>query len=185
MESHRSGRWMLLLAVVVNLVVIATCFALFGWNDLGAGSATRNTARFASVFFVIGFATPGLRWWFPALSEVVMFRAFVAAQMVHFGTVAVLHLQFLRDIGAAPIPQVAAALLVGFSLVLTVGVLAGPRTGLVGAVRIVALHLVFLIFAVDYLKHPIRPLRIMAVVYLAALVLRYTKIKQRAMSAAG
>lgn len=104
--------------------------------------------------------------------------------MVHFSAVALLHLAFLRDIGSAPILQVAAAVLVGFSLVAAVGILAEPWPGLVGAVRLVALHLVFLIFAVDYLKHPIRPLRLMALVYLSALVIRYLPAKRQAISVA-
>lgn len=185
MESSRSGLRLLVLAVISNLFVIAFCFAMLGWNSLGAGSATRNTARFASVFFVIGFAAPGLRRWFPELSEADWLKAFVAGQMVHFGSVILLHVGFLKDIGASPIAQVAAAVLVGFSLVSAVGVLADSRGGLAGILRVIAVHLVFLIFALDYLKHPIRPLRLMAVVYLLALLVRYLPAKRQTMSAVG
>ena len=61
-EGHfLSNRKLLVIASASNVLLIALCFAVYGMNLEGAGSATRNTARFAICFFLAGFAAPGLR----------------------------------------------------------------------------------------------------------------------------
>ena len=171
-----SKRALLVSAVVGNLIIIGLSLAAFGLDHEGAGSATRNTARFASIFFLAGFAAPGLvnRFaWFPQASTLI--HGFVAAQMVHFGSVVMLHTAFGKEplhLGLPVIVLVAG----GFSLVALSGFTAGPHTRytrLNGIVQVITLYLIFLILAADYAQHPVRPLRWMAVPVLVSLLLRH------------
>jgi len=95
-EGHLlSNGKLLVTAAAGNVLVIALCFAIYGMNHEGAGSATRNTARFAICFFLAGFAAPGLRKWLPWYQQPApLIQAFVAAQMVHFCAVIALHTKF-------------------------------------------------------------------------------------------
>jgi hypothetical protein len=162
-------------AVVTNLVVIALCIGIVGWNESGAGAATRNTARFAIVFFLLGFASPGLRkWvnWWPEAS--VLLQTFVAAQFVHFGAVALLHTVFAKGGFHLGLPQ-AVLVLVGFSIVAGVGATAVPQPGKRArtVVHFVLLYLIFLILAADYSQHPDKILRWMVLPLAAAFILRH------------
>jgi hypothetical protein len=168
-------RKLITFAVVANLAVIALCFGLLGWNEVGAGAATRNTARFAVAFFLLGFASPGLRkWvgWWPEAS--MLLQTFVAAQFVHFGAVALLHTVFAKGGFHLGLPQVV-VVLVGFSIVAGVGATATPQPGkrLPGVVHFVLLYLIFLILAADYSQHPDRALRWMVLPLAVAFVLRH------------
>lgn len=99
-------------AIVANFAVIVLCFGLPGWNEPGARAATRNTARFAITFFLLGFASPGLRkWvnWWPQAS--LLLQTFVAAQFVHFGAVALSHMVFAQGGFHFELPQVIVGLL--------------------------------------------------------------------------
>jgi len=174
-SSMTMRRKLIAFAVITNCVVIALCFGLLGWNETGAGAATRDTARFAIVFFLLGFATPGLgkliSWW-PEAS--VLLQTFVAAQFVHFGAVALLHTVFAKGGFHLGLPEVI-VVLVGFSIVAGVGATATPRPGkrLRAIVHFVLLYLIFLILAADYSQHPDKALRWMVLPLAVAFVLRH------------
>ena len=166
---------LVLIAAVGNVLVIAGCFAIYGWNAEGAGVATRCTARFAICFFLAGFAAPGIRKWvagYPEAAELI--QAFVAAQMVHFCAVIALHTKFAAEPLQLGAPQVA-AVLIGFSIVLGTGITAasGVQSKIVRGGHQVLLYIVWLILVIDYAKHPATELRLVAIVVVIALVLRH------------
>jgi hypothetical protein len=167
-------------AVVSNLAVIALCLSVSGWDEAGAGAATRNTARLAITFFLLGFASPGLQKWIEGWPEPsILLHMFVAAQFVHFGMVALLHTVFAKGGLQLGIPQVI-VVLVGFSMVAGVGWTAIPHPGkrLRAAIHIVLLYLIFLFLVADYSQHPARPLRWMIVPLAIAIVLRHLPRKK-------
>jgi hypothetical protein len=168
------ARW-IAFAVVVNIGIIVLCFALSGWNEAGAGSATRNTARFAIAFFLLGFATPGVRRLVSGWPDaVILLQTFVAAQFVHFGAVALLHTVFAKGGFHLEFPQVI-IVIVGFSIVAGVGWTATPIRGkrIRTLVHFVLLYLIFLILAADYSQHPDKALRWMILPLAVAFVLRH------------
>jgi hypothetical protein len=165
----------------LNVAVILICFGFLGWNLQGAGSAARNTARFASLFFVAGFAGQRLKTMWPLLPEsAILIQAFCAAQMVHFASVALLHLRFAEQPLQPRFPQVA-VVLVGFSLVAIAGLTATPKPAWRSyrVAQLLSIHIIFLIYFLDYLKHPVKPLRILAILFVIALALRYFPIPAR------
>lgn len=182
-----SERMLFAFAIIANCLVIVICFGVLGWDEEGAGSAARNTARLASVFFLVGFAARGLRRWLSGLPEsTVLIQAFVAAQMVHFGAVILLHSfrsQEFMSLRGTQIVLSGVLVLVGFTLVVATGMTADPRPNLrlYSMAHIVLLHVIFLIYAVDYAMHPVRPLRWMVVPVALALAMRYWP--QRAVTA--
>jgi hypothetical protein len=152
-----------------------------GWNAEGAGSAARNTARFASLFFAAGFAGPRLRALCPPLPQsATVIQAFFAAQMVHFASVALLHSRFAEQPLHLGVPQIG-IVLAGFSLVAIAGLTAtpNPTSRLYRLAQLVSIHLIFLIYFLDYLRHPVKPLRVLAAVFLVALALRYLPYRGR------
>ena len=179
-------RKLIAFAVVVNLVIIAACFASSGWNEAGAGAATRNTARFAIIFFLLGFAAPGLRKWLSWWPESwVLLQAFVAAQFVHFGAVTLLHTVFAEGGFHLGIPQVV-LVAVGFSIVAGAGWTAVPEPGkrLRAAANLVLVYLIFLILVADYSQHPVKAMRWMTVPLALAFVLRHLPRKTTSSRAA-
>jgi len=168
-------RRLLYAAVIVNCVIVGLSFAVSGWNVEGAVSATRNTARFAIAFFLTGLAAPGLkRWiaWFP--EPFALIQAFVAAQMIHFGCVALLHTQFAPGDFHISFGEVVITI-VGFSLVVAAGATAIPRPGqrFYGLAHISTLYVIFPILAADYGEHPVKLLRLMLIPVLLAMLLRH------------
>jgi hypothetical protein len=169
------NRRLLLAAIVGNSLVVGISFAVFGWNVEGAGVATRSTARFAIAFFLVGLAAPGLkRWinWFP--DPVGLIQAFVAAQMIHFACVILLHTLF-RPERFHLYPGEIVITLVGFSLVVVAGATAVPRPALrfYRFAHIFTLYVIFLILAADYREHPVKSLRLMLIPVLLAMLLRH------------
>lgn len=170
-----SNRKLLVTAAAGNVLVIALCFAVYGMNHEGAGSATRNTARFAICFFLAGFAAPGLRKWLPWYPQPApLIQAFVAAQMVHFGAVIALHTKFAAEPLHLGPPQIAVVLL-GFSLILATGLTATarPQSRVSSVAHVVLPYVIWLILAADYPGHPVKPVRLIAIPVLFALVLRH------------
>jgi hypothetical protein len=167
---------LLLAAAFSNILIIGLCFAIYGLNAEGAGAATRSTARFAICFFLAGFAAPGLQKWLPWYPEAAnLIQAFVAAQMVHFCSVIALHTKFAAEPLQLGGPQIAITL-IGFSIVLGAGITAPPRTQshiIYRAAHLVLLYMIWLILAADYAKHPIKSLRLVAILVVIALVLRH------------
>jgi hypothetical protein len=168
---------LLLAAALSNVLIIGLCFVIYGMNAEGASVATRSTARFAICFFLAGFAAPGLRKWLPWYPDAVnLIQAFVAAQMVHFCSVIALHTKFAAEpvqLGGLQI----AITLAGFSIVLGAGITAPPRTQshIIYRVHLVLLYMIWLILVADYAKHPIKPLRFVAILLIIALVLRHLR----------
>ena len=170
-----SNRKLLLTAAFCNFVVIVLCFTVYGMNVEGAGAATRNTARFAICFFLAGFAAPGIRkWlsWYPRPTTLI--HAFVAAQMVHFCSVIVLHTKFAAEPLRLGAPEIA-VVLIGFSIVVGAGLTAAlaAQSRISSHVHVVLLYLIWLILAADYPHHPVKPLRLIAIPVGLALVLRH------------
>jgi hypothetical protein len=110
-----------------------------------------------------------------ARSRPVSNGASVAAQMVHFCAVIALHTKFAAEPLQLGGPEIAITL-VGFSIVLGVGITAPLRLQphiLYRAVHRVLLYMIWLILAADYTKHPIKSLRLVATLVVIALVLRH------------
>src|SRR5215469_13974548 len=124
--SHRFPLWMVASA---NAVVAGMTYALRGWSREGAHAATRNTARFAALCFMVAFAGPALvrfAKWLP--SEATLVLTFVAAQGVHFAAVIVLLSVFERQ-HVAQNPLYAALVFTGgFAFVLTLALTSQART---------------------------------------------------------
>jgi hypothetical protein len=170
-----SNRKLLLTAAFCNVGVIVLCFALYGVNAEGTRAATRNTARFAICFFLAGFAAPGIRKWLPRYPQpAALIQAFVAAQMVHFCSVIALNTMFAAEPLQLGPPQIA-VVLVGFSIVMGAGLTAIPPalSRVYSSTHVLLLYLIWLILAVDYPQHPVKPLRLVAIPVVLALVLRH------------
>jgi hypothetical protein len=159
-----------------NALVAGITYALLGWNRAGAHAATRNTARFASVCFMLAFAAPALVRFVKRLpSEATLVLAFVAAQGVHFATVIVLLSVFEREHVAQNPLQTALVFTLGFGLVLTAALTSQPRRARwYAALRTFALYVIFLIFTLAFAFNRVKPLRVLSVLLLAALIARLT-----------
>jgi hypothetical protein len=169
------NRKLLSSAIIGNCVVVGLSFAFSGWNAEGAGSATRNSARFAIAFFLAGLAAPGLKRWMRWVPEpFALIQAFVAAQMIHFGCVALLHTRFAPGRFHLSVGE-AVVTIVGFSLVVAVGATAvsRPEHRFYSFAHLFTLYVLFLILAADYGEHPVRVLRLMLIPVLLAMLLRH------------
>src|ERR1051325_8280330 len=137
----------------------------------GAGSAARNTARFSVAFFLVGFASPGLRRWAVRLPEAAaLFYAFFAAHFVHFAAVLLLHTRF-GDRTAITLPQVV-IVVAGVTITAMVGMTAGRGSRVSRTLHLFSVYVIFLILAADYSQHPTKSMRWMAVPVFASLVVR-------------
>jgi hypothetical protein len=159
-------------------------FCNFRNNAEGAGSATRNTARFAIVFFLVGFAAPGLASLIVSLPKTSsLIYAFVAAQMVHFGSVVVLHTLFAKQPLHFSVPLVA-IVASGFSIVAAAGLTVDPHPQhrFYTIVHTFTMYGILLILAADYLQHPVKPLRVIAIPVVASLLLRHLPRRRQSVS---
>ncbi|HXH65564.1 MAG TPA: hypothetical protein VNI81_00090 [Candidatus Limnocylindrales bacterium] len=109
---------------------------------------------------------------YPEGAELIL--AFVAAQMVHFCAVIALHTRFAAEQFRLDDPHLA-VIMVGFSIVMGAGITASSRTQskIVRTRHVVLLYRLWLIFAIDYAKHPVKQFRLVAVVVVLALLLRH------------
>ena len=166
-------RNLVIAAVVLNLLVFGGCIVAYGWTQFGVGSAARNTARVASVIFLVSFASAGLKRWLPALNSIALARAFVAAQLVHYASVIMLHEKF----GVAP--PLNSVKMIAFStggllLAVIYGLTIEDKGGrLVPSLNRLCAYLMFLIYAANYSQHKVHALRWMSVLVVASLVLRW------------
>jgi hypothetical protein len=169
-----SDRTPIRMATIGNLAVTAVTLVLGGWAAGGAHAAARNTARFSALWFMAGLAAPGLGRWVRGMpAEARMIQAFVAAHLVHFATVAALLLAFeaahLRHHPA----QAAATVLGGFALVAAMGLMASPQASRLHTIfRRLLLSVIFFIFLVAFLRDVFKPLRVLAVGLVLALMVR-------------
>lgn len=169
-----NGRLPLWTALTGNCLIAAAIFIIDGWNKEAAHAAARDTARFSLLWFTVAFAAPGIRRLFPVWpAEAKLIRAFVAGHLVHFSVVLALIVSFeTAHLRQKPV-QVAAIVIVGFVVVITAGITATPRaSALYTAVRTLAIYAAFLIFFLAYVRHPVRPMRLLAVPLALALIIR-------------
>lgn len=170
------SRVLLGVAAASNILVALATVAARGWNTGGAHAAARNTARFSSLWLLVAFATPGLARLIrglPAGARLV--QAFVAAHLVHFATVTALIASFERAHLVQNPVRSAAILLIGFSLVVGAGVTATPRwSRWYTALHSFTMYSIFLIFFLAYAHNPVKPLRLMAVPFALAFIMRLT-----------
>jgi hypothetical protein len=175
-----STRVLLGVAAASNAGVALATFAMQGWNSAGAHAAARDTARFSCLWFLVAFSSPGLvrlLRGLPAGARLV--QAFVAAHLVHFAVVAALIASFERAHLTQKPGQAAAILLIGFSLVVGAGLTAMPRPSrLYSAAHQVTLYLIFLIFFLAFARNAVKPLRLLAVLLVCALLLRLAAAAQ-------
>jgi len=181
-----SQRSLIVSAIVVNVVVAAVSFLLFGWNGIGAHVAARWTARFSVLIFIVAFAQPGLARFIASVpSYATLFHTFVAAHCVHFAAVLIVLFldsgnHFRKSPGAAT-----ATIVVGFSLVIASGITAGLRASpMYRAIHAFTAYFLFAIFMLAFGRHHFVPLRALAVLLVVALVLRITGVLQGARSTA-
>jgi hypothetical protein len=166
---------LLAFAAIANGAIIVAWYATLGLNEPGGGAATRFTARFAIVFFLIGFAAPGLRKWLAGFPDGSLWmQAFVIAQFVHFAAVIFLHAAFVEHGLHLGIGEVA-IVLAGFTAVAGIGLTASPLPGrrIRSAIHIFLIYVILLILAADYFQHPIKPLRWMLLPIVLAFLLRH------------
>jgi hypothetical protein len=159
-------------AAIGDLLIGLASWMIHGSTTAAAGSATRNTARFAICFLLVGFAAPGLRKWvtnFPDPGNLV--RAYMAAQFVHFAFVINLHTVFADTINIG-LPQIVISAL-GFTLVAATGYTAEAVTRLGSRIHSFLLYTNWLILAADYSKHPLWFMRLAAIPVFLALILRW------------
>ena len=122
-----SGRSALMIAVAGNGIVAGLSWAWYGWNMGGVHVAARNTARFSALWFMAGFAAPGLvRWIRGWPAEAALLQAFVAAHMVHYASVIAVLAFDPAHLLHHPITA-GVAIVGGFLLGLGVGLRAKPR----------------------------------------------------------
>ena len=108
-------------------------------------------------------------------AETRLIQAFVSAHLVHFATVGLLLTMFEWERVAQNPVKVAATVLIGAGAVIATGLTATPRPSRIYAgIHSFALYIVFLIFFTAYLRHPVKPLRLVAVPLGLALLLRLT-----------
>src|SRR5579862_3734833 len=164
-------RGLLGMAAASSLGVAVTTLAIRGWNSGGAHAAARNTARFSCLWFVAAFAAPGVARLVHGLP--------VAARLVQFAVVAALIASFERAHLAQKPGQSAAVLLIGFSLVVGLGITATSRTSrLYTAVNRGMLYLIFLIFFFAFVHNAVKPVRLLAVLLALALLSRLATAAQ-------
>lgn len=164
------------LAIAGNVVVALCTYVVVGWNSAGGHAAARNTARFSFLWFVFGFAVPGLMRLYGAIpSGTRTIQAFVSAHMVHYGAVLTMGYlaadSILRKLNIGSMLFVA----IGFLLVLMVGITSNPHSSRnYQRLHVFLLYIVFLIFLIAYGKHPDHLLRFLLIPLLAALVMRWS-----------
>ena len=139
-------------------------------------TAARNTARFSMLWFMVGFAAPGLARWLRRLpSEARLIQAFTGAHAVHFAVVALLHATFEFAHVAKHAGPVALSMVGGFAIVMAAGFTTAPRASrLYTVIHQIALYVVFVIFFLAFSFNPVKPLRVFGVFLGLALLLRLT-----------
>lgn len=137
------------------------------------------------LWFLTGFAAPGLTHYFRILlSEAGFLRAFPAAQIVHFGTVAAVLASFPAAHVTEHPGRVLAVIVIGSSLAFAAGLTPRLRSALYRMIHTAALYAVFAIFLLAFAGNRVKPLRALAVLPAAAFVLRITGEFKRAESLA-
>ena len=161
-------------AAASNMAVALATLGARGWSASGAHAAARNTARFSCLWFLVAFAAPGLARLLRGLPEGArLVQAFVSAHLVHFAVVGALIASFERE-HLAQKPLASAAILVfGFSLVVGAGLTAPPRTSrFYSGLHSFTLYALFLIFFLAFAQNQVKPLRLLAVLLAAGLLVR-------------
>jgi hypothetical protein len=88
LRHNQRVRGSVLIATAANLVLALATYAYYGWH-LGGAVAARNTARLSSVFFAVALASHFHSRY--GRDYLALIKAFIAAHIVHFGTVIAYH----------------------------------------------------------------------------------------------
>jgi hypothetical protein len=89
MGHNRHVRGSIFIAAVANIVVAIAAYLFYGWNVVGGAVAARNTARLSSVLFAVALASHFHSRY--GRDYVALIKVFIAAHIVHFGTVVAYH----------------------------------------------------------------------------------------------
>jgi hypothetical protein len=79
----------ILMVAAANAAVAVATYVYVGFNAAGGAAAARNTARFSSVVFAVALATHFHRRF--GTRYILWLYSFVAAHLVHFGSVIAFH----------------------------------------------------------------------------------------------
>jgi hypothetical protein len=161
------------IAFLGNTIVAAATLIILGWTSVGMHATARNTARFSALWCLASLGIPALsRFIRVSVSEGGMIEAFVAAHAVHFVVVSVLFLTFERSALALHPGQTALVVALGMSLLVTLAITAVGQRPFFRMVRLIALSLASSIFFAAFFRHEFWPLRLIAVAFAMAGVLR-------------
>jgi hypothetical protein len=170
-----NGRGLIWTAVLGNIAVMAASWTVYGWSVIGAHVAARNTARFSSLWFALGFAAPGLARWFRGLPGPRLVQAFVAAHVVHFAAVAMLLAGFETAHVSHNAVRSGLVVVIGSALVIAAGLSATPpySPGYTTVHRVL-MYVIFLLFFLALVNDPFKPMRGLVVFLTLAVILRVT-----------
>jgi hypothetical protein len=173
-ENVVSRKNVVVAGAATNLVVLATTYAVRGWNAAGAHAAARNTARLSALWFTVAFAAPGLVRFLRGLpAPATLVRSFFAAHAVHFGAVALLITRFEFSHATQHPARNAAVVLGGFLVVLIAALTATPGPSWTYSyLHRATLYTVFLLFFLAFAANRAKPLRAMDVLLILSLVVR-------------
>jgi hypothetical protein len=184
-----SGRSALMIAVAGNAIVVCLSWAWYGWNMGGVHLAARNTARFSALWFMAGFAAPGLvRWGRAWPAEAALLQGFVAAHMVHYASVLAVLAFDPAHLLHHPLTA-GVAIAGGFLLVLGLGLTGKrPASKLDRYLHRFLLYAIFLVFLAGLGNDRFRPFRTLAAGLGLGLMVRLSsgmKLDRRPAEAAG
>ena len=162
-------------AAIANCMVALVTLRVWGWNPAGFHAAARNSARFSAMWFAIAFAAPGLTRFVRGLpSGTTFLRAWFAAHLVHFASVAILIATFERTRVADHPGQTVLVVLFGSSIVIGAALTIASHSRLGAVIHNVLLYVVFGIFMLAFVRDPAAWLHVLAAALVLALALRVT-----------
>ena len=164
-------------AAIANIVIAVGTFAILGWNSAAAHAAARNSARFATVCFLIALAGPGLHRFTSRLpSSPALLWTWFAAHLVHFASVALLLVAFERAQIVQHPGRTLVVLLIGSGVVFGAALTASSHSRAGVVIHNISLYAVFTLFTLAFTHNRVIALRFLAVALGLALVLRLTAI---------
>lgn len=179
------AKFLIYLAATTNIITAMATFAIRGWNDAAAHAAARNSARFAAVWFLLAFAAPGLLRFTRRLpSAAALLRAWFAAHLVHFATVAILLAAFERSHITQHPARAAVTVLIGAGVVFGAALTGSSHSRAAVVVHNISLYAVFTLFTLAFAHNRVMALRFLAVALGLALILRLTAFKPATAAAA-
>ena len=166
------------MATVANITITIATYVYYGWNAVGGAVTARNTARFSAVLFAVALTAHFHRRF--GRDYVPLIQAFIAAHVVHFGTVIGYHV----ILGALANPRFIVAASAGSILLAATAltITKAPRTHL-GLTYVI--WLAFMIaFGSNALKRPVVDGPFVVVVAVAMVVHVANAMRTRKVSSA-